>query len=312
MRQSMEFIKMLELKQVVDDVFYGKKGLDVFTDEDKPRLQSLANDGDIHTICILIDGMNKKVHSWVETFIDENTKKEVEVLRIETIDGTTFVMEDEEEVKLIQTLLSFKESMSNKDLQIACRLPFDVTPLLLERIRRGDEQTASYIDDSQLLQSLSEKGNRYASYELYYKYRWGDEKQGFFINKDKARDYYDMAGDAVPEGEEWDDIDNPGEEHPEPFCYEISGKWVKAVSSLIDYLCKLAGTPNNELGLFIPQQLLMKTLVGSDSIYYRGNVISKTIEPDGRLILKTEADNGEYLLYALREAFPEIEVEMRL
>ncbi len=311
MRQSMEFIKKLELKQVVDDVFYEKKGLDAFTDEDKLRLLNLANDGDIHTICILIDGMNKKEHSWVEKFIDEDTKKEAEVLRIETIDGTTFVLEDKEKEKLIQTLLSFKESMSNNDLQIACRLPFDVTPLLLERIRRGDDEAALYINDPQILMSLCENGNKYAAYDLYFKYRWGDEEHGFFVNKDKARVFYDKAGDTIPEVDEWDDEDDAGEEYPETFYYEISGKWVPTVNSLIDNLCQSVGTPDNEFGLFIPQQILMKTLVGSDSIYYRGNVIRKTLESDGRLILKTEADKGENLLYALRVAFPEIEVKLR-
>jgi len=307
----MEFIKKLELKMLVDDVFYGKKGLDVFTADDKDRLISLADDGDVHTICILIDGMNKKEHSWVEVFVDEDTHEKVEVLRIETVDGTTFVLEDKEEEKLIQTLLSFKESMSDIDLQIACRLPFDVTPLLLERIRRGDDEAASYINDPQVLMSLCENGNKYAAYELYFKYRWGDEEHGLFINKDKARVFYDKAGDAIPEKEEWDDEDDAGEEYPETFYYEISGKWVPTVNSLIDNLCQSVGTPHNEFGLFIPQQILMKTLVGSDSIYYRGNVLSKTLESDGRLILKTECDKGEYLLYALRAAFPEIEAKIR-
>ena len=56
--------------------------------------------------------------------------------------------------------------------------------------------------------------------------------------------------------------------------------------------------------------MLMKVLVGSDTEYYRGNVITMTQEAPDRLIIETEADSGEPLLYALRCSFPNIEVEM--
>ena len=45
-----------------------------------------------------------------------------------------------------------------------------------------------------------------------------------------------------------------------------------AVETLINDLCQQYGTPGNELGLYVPQQILMKLLVGSDSIYYRGYI----------------------------------------
>ncbi len=64
------------------------------------------------------------------------------------------------------------------------------------------------------------------------------------------------------------------------------------------------------MGLFVPQQMLMKMLVGSDSIYYRGNILSMERQAPDTLVITTEADNGEPLLYALRQAFSNLVVEM--
>jgi len=61
------------LKETVDDVFYGRKHLDMFSEGDKSKLMNLANEGDIHAACVLIKGMNRKEHSWMETFLDEET-----------------------------------------------------------------------------------------------------------------------------------------------------------------------------------------------------------------------------------------------
>jgi hypothetical protein len=143
---------------------------------------------------------------------------------------------------------------------------------------------------------------------------WGDEENGIFINKREAKHYFNLAGD-VPQQyeEEWDDVDDPGEEYPEEFCYTLTGnaETLGAVETLINDLCHRFGTQGNELGLYVPQQMLMKMLVGSDSIYYRGNVISMERQASDRLVVTTEADKGEPLLYALRHSFENLNVEMK-
>ena len=177
-----------------------------------------------------------------------------------------------------------------------------------------DEEQASSIDDPAILQELCDKGNKYAAYELYHKCRWGDEENGIFINKREAKHYFDLAGD-VPQQyeEEWDDVDDPGEECPEKFCYTLTGnaQTLDGVEKLINDLCQQFGTPGNELGLYVPQQMLMKLLVGSDSIYYRGNVISMERQAPDTLVITTDADKGEPLLYAMRECFENLNVEMK-
>ena len=55
----------------------------------------------------------------------------------------------------------------------------------------------------------------------------------------------------------------------------------------------------------------MKIVVGSDSEYYRGNVLTMEQSTPGKLVITTEADNGYPLLYALRECFDNLEITMK-
>jgi hypothetical protein len=259
--------------------------------------------------------LDRHYRRYTETFIDEETGKEEVIEHEEIINGDL----SDEERQLIEMIAADVPNLSNEDLFGFQKLlinfkyrAFD--EIYLEMVRRGEEEEASRIESPAILQELCDKGKKYAAYELYHKCMWGDEKNGIFINKREARHYFDLAGD-VPQQyeEEWDDVDDPGEECPEEFCYILTGdaKTLDAVEKLINDLCQQFGTPGNELGLYVPQQMLMKLLVGSDSIYYRGNVISMERQTSDRLLITTEADKGEPLLYALRECFENLTVEMK-
>ena len=282
---------------------------------DKEWLMRLVEEReDVCAIYCLLHGMHHKYEYWTETFVDEDTNMEVELLRYEDVEGSTFEKNEGEEEHLIQMVMEQKDRLTIEELTRLCSEIDDNQELLLERIEKGDEEAAIYIDNPATLQELCDKGNKYAAYELYHKCMWGDEENGIFINKREAKHYFDLAGD-VPQQyeEEWDDVDDPGEEYPEEFCYTLTGdaKTLNGVETLIDDLCQQFGTPGNELGLFVPQQILMKLLVGSDSIYYRGNVISMERQAPDCLVIKTEADKGEPLLYALRECFENLEIEIK-
>lgn len=245
---------------------------------------------------------------------DEDTNMEVELLRYEDVEGSTFEKNQGEEERLIQMVMEQKDHLTIEELTKLCNEIDDNEELLLERINKGDEEAAYFINDPAILQELCDKGNKYAAFELYHKCMWGDEENGIFINKREAKHYFDLAGD-IPQQyeEEWDDVDDPGEEYPEEFCYTLTGdaQTLDAVETLINDLCQQFGTPSNEMGLFVPQQMLMQLLVGSDSIYYRGNVLSMERKAPDTLEITTEADKGEPLLYALRECFENLEVEMK-
>ena len=186
--------KKIEIKETIDDVFYGRKHLDMFSEGDKSKLMALANEGDMHAACVLIKGMNRKMHSWTEKFLDEETNEEVDILRGEVIDGTTFEPDDNEIKELTRKIVDSKASMTVEDLWEACRVLSDPDPLLFELLNRGEERAAAYFENPTILQELADKGNKYAAEELGYLYDRGDEAKGIFVNPKKAKELFKIAG----------------------------------------------------------------------------------------------------------------------
>jgi hypothetical protein len=270
----------------------------------------------------LLKSLERNHHRHKETFIDEDTGEEVSVDRDEIVDFDI----TEEERELMESIIADVAHLSDEDLKTfrASTIwfwPRKFDEFYLELIRRGDEEAAFFIEDPAILQELCDKGNKWAAWELYFKNRYGDEENGIFINKREAREYYDLAlklGYELDEdgSDAWDDRDDPGEEYPEEFCYTLTGnaQTLDGVETLIRDLCKRFGIPENEeddLGLFVPQRMLMKVLVGSDTEYYRGNIQYLERETPDRLVITTEADSGEPLLYALRQCFENLKIEMK-
>ena len=260
----------------------------------------------------LVKMLERNHQRWNETFIDEDTGEEVTVERDELISTDT----TEEERNLMENVAASADKISTEALRVFIDKtrsfwprPFD--DVYMELVRRGDESWACVIDNPEMLQKLCDKGIKEAAEQLYQKYRYGDEKNGIFIDKKAAKTYYDMAGDAVYE--QYTTEDFPDEEEPKEFHYTLTGNNVTldGVETLINDLCQQFGTPDNECGLFVPQQMLMKMLVGSDSEYYRGNVLAMERKVSDSLVITTEADNGEPLLYALRQCFKNLDVEMK-
>ena len=266
----------------------------------------------------LIQSLERNYHRWEELFKDEDTGEEVTIERVDIISTDI----TEEERKLMEDIAANAAQISTSALHAFIDSPSRFWPrhfdeVYLELVRRGEEEEACHIEDPAILQKLCDKGNKYAAYELYHKCMWGDEENGIFINKREAKHYFDLAAD-VPQQyeEEWDDSDDPGEECPEEFCYTLTGnaQTLDGVETLIRDLCKRFGIPENEedgLGLYVPQRMLMKALVGSNTEFYRGNIQYLEREAPDRLVITTEADSGEPLLYALRQCFENLEIEMK-
>ena len=263
----------------------------------------------------LIQSLERNYHRWNEPFEDEDTGEEVMVERAEIISKDI----TEEERELMEDVAANAAQISTRGLHafidsLSYFWPRHFDEVYVELVRRGDEEAAISIEDPAILQELCDKGNKYAAYELYRKYKYGDEEKGIFINRKQARKYFDLAGDVPQEHEvEWDDSDDPGEEDPSTYEYVLTGNatTLNGVEKLINELCQRFGTPGNECGLYVPQRMLMKVLVGSDTEYYRGNVITMERTASDRLVITTEADKGEPLLYALRCCFENTAVEMQ-
>lgn len=258
--------------------------------------------------------LDRHFRRFTENFVDEDTGEEVPVEREEILDTDI----SDEEKQLIEDIAADVKNLSDEDLR-----EFDSTlsswfryrtfdEIGLELVRRGDEAGALGIHNVATLLELCEKGNRYAAYALYEKYRFGDEEQGIFIDVKKAKEYYDLAGE-IPYKEGWDDSDDPGEEDPGAYEYVLTGNaaTLDGVQKLVNDLCQRFGTPDNEFGLFVPQRILMKVLVGADTEFYRGNIQNLERKSPERLVITTEADRGEPLLYALRQCFTDLNIEMK-
>ena len=165
------------------------------------------------------------------------------------------------------------------------------------------DDVATFSDDPAILQELCNNGSKSAALKLGQMYDKGDEKNGIFRHPLKARDYFKMAGEKY----EYE----PEEEDPHEADYFLKGsaQELAAVKTLVEELTQKYGDACNEFGLYIPMNILMKTLVGSR--YYDGNLLSMNTDNPECIVLHAEANKMEPLLYALRQAFPNLTIEMK-
>ena len=273
---------------------------------DKKWLMERAEEHeDIGAIYCLLHGMHRKYEFWNETFVDEDTHEEVSLLRPEIVEGSTFEKNEGEEERLIQMVKEQKHRLSVEELTKLCFEIDDNKELLLERIKKGDEEAAFFIDDPVILQELCDKGNKTAAEHMGYKYAYGDEANGIFVDYDQAAEYMKLAG------EEFDVNDYREEADPHDFEYTLKGdaETLGTIRTMVDNLCQRFGTPGNELGMFVPLGSVMQELVGS--FHYEGNILSMEQPNPDCLILKSEANKGEPLLYALRQRYENLNIEMK-
>ena len=174
---------------------------------------------------------------------------------------------------------------------------------ILVAIESPDIDVINPIHDPAILQELCNNGSKSAALKLGQMYDKGDEKNGIFRNPVKARRYFKLAGkkyEYVPE-----------EEDPHEADYLLKGtaEELAAVKTLVDELAQKYGEPENELGLYISMNVLMKMLVGSQ--YYDGNLLTMNTDDPECIVLHAEANRVEPLLYALRQAFPNLDIDVK-
>ena len=174
---------------------------------------------------------------------------------------------------------------------------------ILIAIGSTDVDVINPIQNPAILQELCNNGSKNAALKLGQMYDKGDEKNGIFRHPLKAREYFKLAGEKYKY--------EPEEEDPHEADYFLKGsaQELAAVKTLVDELTQKYGDACNEFGLYIPMNILMKTLVGSR--YYDGNLLSMNTDDPECIVLHAEANTMEPLLYALRQAFPNLEIEMK-
>ena len=137
-------------------------------------------------------------------------------------------------------------------------------------------------------------------------YRWGCERFGRFIDKQKAKKYYDIA-EITDDNPLEDEKQYPEyEDTPTSFKYTVKGD-TNELKTLIE---KYATEPlDNEFGFYTPINKIMYELVGADikQPKYFGNVLYALVE-NGDLIIKGEANEPEVLGYAVLKRYPTLQV----
>lgn len=272
--------------------------LSTFQPEDKDWLLPLAREHNVAATAVLLIGSNMRFKTWDEEYTDEDTGEPFTFTHAMQAEGRVFDLTPGEHL-LLSSLIIKKEGWEDYDQE---------QKMAAYRLLR----TYGGINPTALLLMFAESYGMTVAYaELGDLYRFGNEGCGIYVNRKKAREFYTLAcTDYNPAEDENDDA-------PCEYDYTLTGNadTLSAVKRLIDDLCQQFGTPDNELGLFVPLGMVMRVLVGTSD--YRGNILSMEGpspvgegQEEASLTLHVEANEGSSLFYALRQCFENLKVEM--
>ena len=248
----------------------------------------------------------KRFRFWMDDFENEDTGEIVSVERSELLVAEPA---DEEKEILKQICNGVKEA-NTEDLNAFWHETNgfsndDILPVLQELSDRGDVHATDALNNIDRLWEMVHKGDKDAALYLAHHYAYGNEEHGVFINKKQAKELYDLA--------EWDDYD-PNEENDvewdvveSDYCLQGNPAELDKVEHDMQVLAEKYGVLDNGLGgMYVPFDILFKKLVGSS--YYEGNITKMKRLTANNLLLHAESSMSEPLLYALRQYYPQIEV----
>ena len=280
--------------ELIEALFWGKyfeRRFSLLLPDDEQWLRPFAKKNDPRAITLLLVGMENRYRTWDEALTDEDTGEPFTFTHAEKIDGETlFPRNDVEALRMLTNLCEDWQMTDRRELFKAVNI-----------IRCSTEQ-----DYTMILHRLADEGNeKDAMSELAETYRYGGEHNGIYINRPLAQEYYEKIG------EQYNPSEDDTEDSPVETDYTLKGnaETLKGIRDTINDLCQRFGTPDNELGMFVSLQPLMKLLVGSDDEAYRGNVLRMEQKDANTLILHTESNNPGPLYYALHQCFPDLEIE---
>ena len=282
-------------REVIDAIFNAdsfEQMMSQLQPDDEQWLRQLANEKhDARAITLLLVGMENRYSTWDEEFTDEDTDEPFTFTHAESVDGETlFPRNDVESLRLYTLICQNWQQIDSAELY-----------QIWNTIR-----CCTTLDYTVLLHHLADEANgKDAMSELAETYRYGDERNGIYINRSMAKKYYDMMG------EDYDPAEDETEDDPVETDYTLKGnaETLKGIRDTINDLCQRFGTPDSEFGMFVPLQPLMKLLVGSDDEAYRGNVLRMEQKDANTLVLHTESNNPGPLYYVLHQSFPDLEIE---
>lgn len=272
-------LKML----IQNDHHYLKHCLEMLTSDDIVWLKDSNN---LIFDALILWGKFNKYLTWGETFTDEKTNETVQIFRSEQINSPLFKISEEEEQEIFERI---------------CNLNYD-----------GDEQSFKCIfhllyqtrlDYVIYLNALQEKypTMRWPYEELGDIYRWGCERLGYFINKDKAKEYYLLA--QITDINPLDDKKSYAKYEITPTAFKFT---IKDDATDLKNVIEMFATEAsyNEFGIFSPISHIMHHIVDTDvnQPEYLG-IVQFVTEENGNLIIEGEANNPYYFKYAIEKCY---------
>ena len=248
----------------------------------------------------------KRYRFWMDDFENEDTGEIVSVERSELLVAEPAA----EEKEILKQICNGAKEANIEDLnafwhETSGFSDDDILPVLQELSDRGDVPATDALNDIDRLWEMVQKGDKDAAFYLAYRYASGDEEHGVFVDKKQAKELYDLAG--------WDDYD-PNEESDDE-CEVIESDYslqgdpaeLDKVEHDMQVLAEKYGVPDDGMGgMYVPFDILFKKMVGS--AYYEGNITKMRRVAANNLLFHAESSMSEPLLYALRQYYPQIEV----
>lgn len=291
-KKAAQYMKMvLESKEEASG-FYLNECLSLMKPEDKEWL--LATDS-LTCNAMVLAAMYISYRTEIEPFFDEETNEEIAIERTLLTDIPLFEYDAE-----------FEQRVFNRFCDVYMELPYEeyykVYGMLGYTKLSTEEQ--SYNRLMAELKRIESGVPAYYDEDIYMElgdiYREGWEKFGFFIDRQKAKEYYKKANF------DYDPLDDEPYFDPRNFKITIKGD-ASEFKALID---KYIEMPGNELGIYAPTNKIMHELVGTDPAEYKGNILFVNVE-DGNLVIDAEMNiSATPLKYALLKRYQHLEVEI--
>lgn len=273
------YLKML----IENDHHYLQCCLEMLTSDDIVWLKDSNN---IIFDAIILWGKFNKYLTWEETFTDEKTNETVQIFRSEQINSPLFKISEEEGQEIFQRICNLNYDGSEQS--------FKCIYLLLYQTR---------LDYVIYLNVLQEKYPTmlWPYEELGDIYRWGCEHLGYFINKDKAKEYYLLA--QITDINPLDDKKSYAEYKISPTAFKFT---IKDDATDLRKIIEMYATesPDNEFGMFSPISHIMHHIVSTDinQPEYLG-IVKFATEKSDRYIIEGEANDPYYFKYAIEKCF---------
>ena len=291
-KEAFQYMKMVLENTDAYSGLYLNISLGLMKPEDKEWLltaDSLTCDA------MVLAAMYISYRTEIEPFFDEETNEEISIERTLLTDIPLFEYDADFEQRVFKRFCDVYMDLPHEEY-------YKVYGILGYTKLSTQEQSYNRLMAEQ--KRIESGVTAYYDEDIYMElgdiYREGWEKFGFFIDRQKAKEYYKKANF------DYDPLDDEPYLDPRNFKITIKGD----ASEFKAIIGKYTEMPGNELGIYAPTNKIMHELVGTDPAEYKGNILFVNVE-DGNLVIDAEMNiSATPLKYALLKKYPQLEVDV--